>query len=244
MMVGSVPRWIVNRRRDLGRFRPKNRDFYSKFSPPRALELEIRRVDDDDDHDPNGYCSIWKKRALASLIVQNNLSRSVEIGVFKGSSFLPQAVAMRRTGGTVTGIDPYDMSEWTQEEGTDKMEKVFGKNWQSESTKIEWNYMYTYLLNRIASYGIENHCNIIRGLSHNVASDIEPGFHLLHIDGNHDYDAVAQDIELYVPLLADGGFLVLDDIDWPGVEPHYQDLKKRYPLVYEEPYSWGILHKT
>lgn len=37
---------------------------------------------------------------------------------------------------------------------------------------------------------------------------------LLHIDGNHDYDSVSRDLALWVPRLAAGAWLVLDDYVW------------------------------
>lgn len=37
---------------------------------------------------------------------------------------------------------------------------------------------------------------------------------LLHIDGNHRYDQVLQDIETWFPYLAGGGWLLLDDYVW------------------------------
>jgi len=38
---------------------------------------------------------------------------------------------------------------------------------------------------------------------------------LLHIDGNHDYRAVARDVEIWAPRLVPGGWLILDDYCWP-----------------------------
>lgn len=38
---------------------------------------------------------------------------------------------------------------------------------------------------------------------------------LLHIDGNHDYSVVCNDVELWGKHLSNGGWLVLDDYCWP-----------------------------
>jgi len=38
---------------------------------------------------------------------------------------------------------------------------------------------------------------------------------LLHIDGNHDYRAVAADVAQWAPKLAPSGWLVIDDYCWP-----------------------------
>jgi hypothetical protein len=37
---------------------------------------------------------------------------------------------------------------------------------------------------------------------------------LLHIDGNHRYDQVVQDIQTWAPYLMPGGWLLLDDYVW------------------------------
>jgi hypothetical protein len=37
---------------------------------------------------------------------------------------------------------------------------------------------------------------------------------ILHIDGNHDYASVKQDVALWCSLLAPGGWLILDDYTW------------------------------
>ncbi|TQV75325.1 class I SAM-dependent methyltransferase [Aliikangiella marina] len=37
---------------------------------------------------------------------------------------------------------------------------------------------------------------------------------LLHIDGNHRYDQVKKDIELWTPLVASGGWILIDDYLW------------------------------
>lgn len=38
---------------------------------------------------------------------------------------------------------------------------------------------------------------------------------ILHIDGNHAYSSVKADIEAWAGLVADGGWIVLDDYTWP-----------------------------
>jgi hypothetical protein len=38
---------------------------------------------------------------------------------------------------------------------------------------------------------------------------------VLHIDGNHDEAAVAEDFGLWSPLVAPGGWIIFDDYHWP-----------------------------
>ncbi|MDH4186070.1 MAG: class I SAM-dependent methyltransferase, partial [Nitrospira sp.] len=64
-----------------------------------------------------------------------------------------------------------------------------------------------------------------------------------HIDGNHDFDRVMDDLRNYVPKLRIGGFLVMDDIDWPAIAPLFKQVKRQMTCVYEAS-SWGCCRKT
>ena len=55
-----------------------------------------------------------------------------------------------------------------------------------------------------------------RGFSHEVVAEMEDGyFDWVYIDGNHLYEYVKQDLELYYPKIRPGGYLTGDDY---GVE--------------------------
>jgi predicted O-methyltransferase YrrM len=82
---------------------------------------------------------------------------------------------------------------------------------------------------------------ILRMPSAQAVDLIEPGVGLIHIDGNHDYAKVRDDIASYLPKLKPGGYLVLDDIGWPTIRPQYEELKERMAVVFEAPGAWGCL---
>ena len=44
------------------------------------------------------------------MIVKNNMKCTLEIGVYRGRSLVPQALAHKRTGGLAIGIDPFRRS--------------------------------------------------------------------------------------------------------------------------------------
>jgi hypothetical protein len=56
---------------------------------------------------------------------------------------------------------------------------------------------------------------------------------MLHVDGNHDTKHVLEDVDLYLPLVRNGGFVVIDDIDWDSVKPVFDQLKEKHELVFE-----------
>lgn len=224
------------------RLRPRNRAFFANFPLPKAVEKALLQIDDEDPHDPGGYCHLQKKWALASLVTRHGLKKSVEIGVYRGSSLLPTAAAMKSTGGRATGIDPYDGGVWEQKQSTDIMQSALGDDWKDKIASLDWNGYLHEVVHRVKQYGLEKHCDIVIGLSHEVPDRIEDGIDLLHIDGNHDFDAVALDVELYYPKLAPRAFVVFDDTNWEGVAPHYEDAKRTMDLVYED-VGWGILRR-
>ena len=65
---------------------------------------------------------------------------------------------------------------------------------------------------------------------------------MLHIDGNHDTQYVMEDIDLYFPLVRDGGFIVVDDINWNSVRPAYEKLQELCHLVFSDG-NYAILYK-
>lgn len=97
---------------------------------------------------------------------------------------------------------------------------------------------------------------LIRGDSHDEASRDRAaqlagphGYDLIMIDADHSYAGVKRDFELYRPLLAPGGMIVMHDIlvnrfD-PEIEvaPFWQEVKRAYPATRElvEDYDQGNL---
>lgn len=63
------------------------------------------------------------------------------------------------------------------------------------------NAVYEGLLDLLKRYPLSEWCEIMRMTSDDAGQHIEPGFDLLHIDGNHDFDRVRADILNYVPKL-------------------------------------------
>ena len=65
-----------------------------------------------------------------------------------------------------------------------------------------------------------NNVNLIKDYSHNVSTIFaDKSVDLVYIDGDHSYQAVNKDIELYLPKIKQGGILAGHDYSksWPGV---------------------------
>jgi predicted O-methyltransferase YrrM len=67
----------------------------------------------------------------------------------------------------------------------------------------------------------------------------------LHIDGDHSYEAVRRDFELYAPLVEPGGAIALHDVAgeaYPGAVRFWTELTAERPtafLIHEHGSDWG-----
>jgi predicted O-methyltransferase YrrM len=193
---------------------------------------------------PGGWCPVDKQFLLAHLIAANRLSSAVEIGVFQGGSLLPMAAAMATTGGIATGIDPYSSDCAVEHDNAERVTAVLGNEWHH---RVDWDGLWARVNQAVADAGLTSHARLIRKPSSAAVHDVADGIDLLHIDGNHDADAVAADIAAYVPKVRPGGFVVVDDTAWDTIHPQYEALKRSRTVVYEawtagDPRpSWGVL---
>jgi len=183
--------------------------------------------------DFGGGCSLQKAYLLAWLIRRYAMKTTLDIGVYRGRSLFPQALAHSRfTGGVVYGVDPWDATEALE---FDVEEKLRAKIHEFVK-KTDFENIYQQVLVLRERLHLKDHCIILRMRSADAARFFEKQgilFDLVHIDGNHDTSIVMQDVELYLPRLKINGFVVIDDISWKSVRPAYQMLSTRLTLVYQ-----------
>jgi predicted O-methyltransferase YrrM len=182
--------------------------------------------------DFGGGCSVPKAQLLAALIRHRGITRSVDLGVYRGRSLFPQAIAHQRyTGGVVYGVDPWTAEAAHQEDRPDlrtQLERF------TRETDFEAIHRRVQDLRRVA--GFEGSCAIVRTTSADAARRFEERgttFGLVHIDGNHDTARVTEDVARYLPLLDRGGVVVLDDVSWDSVRPAFDRLAAATTHVFE-----------
>lgn len=160
----------------------------------------------------HGWCCYEKAAKLANLITENNMQLCVEIGVYGGSSLIPQAMAMAdKRSGIVYGIDP-----WKVEDALEEMIHQDHKDWWG---KLDLESIYKHCLHHIESNKLQKYCELIRDKSENVVDKFaDNSIDLLHIDGNHSEVLSYKDATLYIPKVKSGGYVMFDDIWWSEVE--------------------------
>jgi hypothetical protein len=179
-----------------------------------------------------GGCSVSKAYLMSYLIRRFRMKTTLDIGVYRGRSLLPQALAHKRyTGGVAYGVDPWSAEQAKGNDSLQLKEKI-----NHFLCEIDFEAVYRDVDKIRKALGFENHCQLVRKTSVEAASYFGQKnitFDLIHIDGNHDAAPVMKDVELYLPLLKPEGFLVMDDVTWESVKPAYDKVATRMPRIFQ-----------
>jgi hypothetical protein len=144
------------------------------------------------------YSTKTREEVIPQILVNNNLNgKGVEIGVFKGQF---SKHLLDNWGGTLYMVDPW-------RELDDYIDSSNHKNHPS-----------AYLEAMQSIKGYENRAFMIRALSNQVLDLFEDeSLDFIYIDGNHTYNSVKEDMELWFPKLKKGGLFAGHDylrMDW------------------------------
>lgn len=155
----------------------------------------------------HGWASPEKGICLASYAVAIKAKVCCEIGTWGGKAAIPMMLAMRELwSGTVICIDP-----WRAEESAKGQHTEADKKWWTEEANHE--LVYQHFIYHVEKLNLGQYCEIRRMTSDQ--SDVPAVIDLLHIDGNHDVQALT-DTTRFAPAVRLYGICVLDDLDWTG----------------------------
>ena len=188
--------------------------------------------------DFGGGCSVSKGYVMAWLIRQYRITSSIDIGVYRGRSLVPQAVAHREfTGGKAYGVDPWLNVEVRETGNPDKQQAI-----DSFIDATDFPAIYREVDILLRKLKLEQNCELVRERSQDAASYFDREkikFGLIHIDGNHDAERVATDVSLYLPRLNRGGFVVMDDVSWDSVRASYAAVSANLYKIYQRLDAWN-----
>jgi len=147
----------------------------------------------------------------------------IEIGSQVGKSAAVLAwLARRYQIGNVLAIDPWQLEAATQHDSPRTVRVDMADEWESKTLPQD------FVINMLpVGLGSFNYLRLESAKGFEIfwknpmvesqafgRVDYQGKIAVIHIDGNHDYAMVKQDCELWLPLLAQDGWLILDDYLW------------------------------
>lgn len=170
-----------------------------------------------------GWVTAERGCELADAVMETRPKLCVELGVFGGRSLFSQAVALKNleTPGMVVGVDPWRVQEALEGENQANRE------WWA---KLDIEAIHRKAMAAIWDHGLETHATVVRNASQHVAQ-IFGQIDMLFIDGNHAEEPSMRDVELWVPKVRKGGYVVADDADWPSTQKAYARLRELADVV-------------
>jgi predicted O-methyltransferase YrrM len=161
-------------------------------------------------------------KTLASLVQEKQPQSVLEIGTAKGGSFY----IWSRYLDSVEELVSLDLPGGR-----------FGGGYTEQKTKL------------FRKFAPSKQMHFVRDDSHQpdtyskVSEHVEDRFDFLFIDGDHTYEGVKQDFEMYSQLVSDGGIIALHDIvSHPDNKDVVERRRQSVPGLEERHLSWGEGH--
>lgn len=186
-------------------------------TPPEVLEA-IRRII------PflPGWTSAERCCEMADAVLETRPKICVELGVFGGRSLIAQGLALRHANcGVIAGIDP-----WRAEHALEGECKENAAWW----SRVDLNKIHQTCMEAVWQNGLESHISVIRNASQ-YAAPLFGEIDYLYIDGNHAEMPCLRDVETFVPKVRRGGYVIVDDADWPSTQKGYARLRELADVV-------------
>lgn len=195
------------------------------------LEQQIRRWASESE----GWTTADRCVEMAQLILDTKPQTIVEIGVFGGRSFIPQALALKQNRkehgivGRIYGLDPWKKDATIEGyEGNDADVKANKDWWMS----VDIHMIHKLAAEAVWKYHVDEHAILIRSASQYCHECIPP-IDILVVDGNHSEVASCRDVALYMPKLNGGGYAWMDDCGWPTTQSAQRLMLSSCDLVRE-----------
>lgn len=184
----------------------------------------------------DGWCPEDKASFMMDLVFNHRPEVIVEIGVWGGKSLIPMAEALKyNKRGIVYGIDP-----WKSEDSVVGQEGVNYDWWKA----VDHVHVMEKFIARLNKYQLNDYVKVIRTTS----EDAEPidRIDLIHIDGNHSEETSILDVQKWVPLVRNGGFIIFDDLNWATTAEavRWLDLHCHRVTTFHGDNVWGVWLKV
>lgn len=153
---------------------------------------------------------------------------SVETGVFDGKSFIPMAYTHKELNkGSCFGIDTWEKEAAV--EGAIHEKDAAYWSW------LYWDQWYRHFMVYVLNHNLESHCRWLKERS-DVAVNLfkDESITLFHCDSNHSEVYSLKEVKLYLPKVVKGGYIILDDFEWPTIAKAKEFLENNCEIIYEK----------
>ncbi len=150
-----------------------------------------------------------------NLVKKNKNIEGCEVGVYKGEYSTQIINHFKKNGLSVKLhlIDPWKVDSDFKEYGNEVLEKAY------KEVKLKFQDMQNIKIHRENSESASKHFD-------NLSLDFA------YIDGNHDYEFVKKDLEIWFPKIKPGGVIFGDDYLRPyGVNQAVSEFSFKYNLI-------------
>lgn len=146
-----------------------------------------------------------KANLIIDLIFLTQPQICVEIGVQAGYSFLPIAATLSYLGhGRAYAIDA-----WSNHEAIKNLSKIDPnyKAWSILDMETTRNQFFEMLY----TWSLMPYCRVLHATSENAAKNV-PSIDFLHLDGNFSEVSSLLDVQLYLPKVRSGGYILMSQV--------------------------------
>jgi hypothetical protein len=198
-----------------------------------------------------GESSLDKVIKLAEIVSDLNLGDIVEVGVFFGKSgYALSEFSSIFCKGNVLLVDSWDAENSIQFSRDGSLAQL-SRSW-------DWDLVFNSFLVNMNDISRNHNFNYLKKTSKEAShiykqlkrvTTAEFGtvnylgsIALLHVDANHDYLSVKSDIESWVPLVQNDGWVIFDDYEWAlgdGVKRAVDEYISRNPDKIQETFKFG-----
>lgn len=152
------------------------------------------------------WCSEEKVDLMMDLITLTRPKVCVEIGAFTGSSVLPVAATLKYLDhGKMYAVDA-----WSNEAATKYLTNSDpNKEWWSQ---VDMDAVHAIFEQMIENWSLKKFCIGVKATSEQAVNMIPDNIEFLHLDGDFSEAGSLKDVELFLPKVKSGGYILLSNL--------------------------------
>ncbi len=152
-----------------------------------------------------GWCTDEKAEIIMDCVVCSQPKTCVEIGSFTGSTTLPMLAALKYLGsGHAYLIDAWSNQEAIKGLDNDDPNTAWWSTLNMQAVKNQ-------LLHMLSNWGLNSYSTVIHSSSSQACSRVN-SIDFLHLDGNFSEQGALLDVQLYLPKVNSGGYILISNV--------------------------------